>query len=414
MYPRALEVVLAQRMREHPTVMIQGPRTVGKTTLLNSVAQSAGVPVLELDDPATRALVEADPAFFASGARPVLVDEYQKAPVILDAIKAQLNRSSAPGQYALTGSASFEALPRLAQSLTGRLHILTMYPLAQTELEGTDRNFVATLFEAPDALRSAGTSATTREEYTRRIIKGGFPLALLMPTTAARNRWFDDYLHLTIERDAAEIRNIPRTERLTRLLNRLAAQTAQVLNVSKAAGAVGLDTNTAGEYLRLLEALFLLNRLPAWGTTLTARSAKSPKLHVLDSGIAARLLLLTEAKLAARDPSALTEFGYLLETFVVGEVQRHAGWLDEAVTLGHWRTHDNVEVDLVIERDDGQVAAIEVKATGRITDESFRPLRTLRDALPNRFTTGIVLYLGQHTIRTNDGLYAAPVDSLWR
>jgi len=413
-YPRGLTAVLTQRMAEYPTVIIQGPRTVGKTTLLHSLASKAGVPIFDLDSPATRDLVTADPEFFAAGARPVLVDEYQKAPIILDAIKAELNRSSQPGQFALTGSASFYALPQVAQALTGRLHILTLYPLAQAELERTGTNIITTLFEAPEDLRAAPTSPTSREDYARRLVRGGFPLALSVSSAAARNRWFDDYVSLTLERDAIELRQIARTDRLTRLLHRLAAQTAQVLNIANAAEAVGLDKNTAGEYLKVLEALFLLYRLPAWGKTLTSRSTKSPKLHVLDSGVAARLLLLSEAKLAARDPSAVTEFGHLLETFVVGELFRHSAWLDEPLTLGHWRTHDNAEVDVVIERDDGRVAGIEVKATGRITDASFRSLREFRNALPGRFATGVILYLGQHAIRTADGLYAAPVDSLWR
>lgn len=413
-FPHGLEAVLAERMQQYPAVIVQGPRSVGKTTLLHNVAYHAKVPVFDLDNPSTRALVAEDPNLFASGPRPVLIDEYQKVPVILDAIKAELNQNSGPGQFALSGSASFDTLPRLAQSLTGRLHLLTLYPLAQSELERSSANIVTTLFSSPDSLRSPLPTSTTREEYAQRIVRGGFPIALSISSAPTRNRWFDDYVRLTVERDAVEIRAMPRTDRLTRLLYRLAAQTAQVLNVATAAEQIDLEAKTAGEYVRLLEALFLVTRLPAWGTTLSSRVAKSPKLHIVDSGIGARLLQLSEDRLLARDASAITEFGHLLETFVFGEVQRHASWLEDTYTLGHWRTHDNAEVDIIVERDDGAVVAVEVKATSRITDASFRSLRKLRTLLPDRFSAGLILHLGQHSMRTVDGFYAAPVDVLWR
>lgn len=413
-YPRRLEPLVVDRMREEPALIIQGPRSVGKSTLLHQVGAAAGVPVIDLDDPATRDAVLLDPGLFATGDRPVLIDEYQKVPLILDAIKAELNRSSEAGQFILTGSTRYDALPKLAQALTGRLHRMAVYPLTQAEIERRGSNLVSTLFHAPEGLRSTVPSTTTRAEYVLRIVRGGFPLALARASLSARNRWFDDYLDLTLERDAAEIRELHRAEKLPHLLGRLAGQTGQVLNVSKAAEAVGLDGTTAGDYLKVLEALFLLFRLPAWGKTLTTRSTKSPKLHVLDSGIAARLLRLSADKLAARDPTALTELGHLLETFVVNEVLRHASWLDDAFTAGHWRTHDDEEVDLVLERDDGMVVALEVKATGRVTDRGFRSLRKLRDALPGRFAAGLLLHLGDRSLRTEDGLYAAPVDVLWR
>ncbi|MFO7544422.1 MAG: ATP-binding protein [Trueperaceae bacterium] len=413
-YARKLEHLVLERLREEPALLLQGPRSVGKSTLLQAIASANAVPVFDLDEPATRDAVRLDPSLYASGSRPVLIDEYQKVPVVLDAIKAELNQSSAPGQFVLTGSTRYDALPTIAQALTGRLHRLTAHPLTQAELEGRDTNIVTTLFDTPQELRARAPSKTTREDYIHRIVRGGFPLALARSTVASRNRWFDDYLSLTLERDAREIRELHRSSRLPRLLERLAGQTGQVLNVSKAGQAAGLEANTASEYVRVLEALFLLHQLPAWGKTLTSRSTKSPKIHVLDSGVAARLLRLSEEKLASRDATALSELGHLLETFVVNEVLRHASWLDASFTVGHWRTHDGDEVDLVLERDDGRIIAIEVKATTRIGDEAFRALRKLRQALDERFFAGVVLHLGGRALRTKDALYAAPVDVLWR
>lgn len=405
---------MLERLNEEPALLVQGPRSVGKSTLLRAIAASSAVPLVDLDDPATRDAVRLDPRLYASAGRPVIIDEYQKAPEILDAIKAELNRSSEPGQFVLAGSTRYDALPTAAQALTGRLHRMSVYPLTQAELEGTDTNIVASLFTTPPVLTRASPSTTTREEYVQRIVRGGFPLALARSTVPSRNRWFDDYLALTLERDAREIRELHRSSRLPRLLERLAGQTGQVLNVSKAGQAAGLEPNTATEYVRVLEALFLVHRLPAWGRTLTSRSAKSPKVHVVDSGVAARLLRLSEEKLARREATALSELGHLLETFVVNEVIRHASWLDETFTIGHWRTHEGVEVDLVLERDDGMVVALEVKATGRITDEAFLSLRKLRSALGEHFSTGAIFHLGDRSFRTEDGLHALPVDVLWR
>jgi len=413
-YPRRLENILLERLNEEPALLVQGPRSVGKSTLLRAIAASSAVPLVDLDDPATRDAVRLDPRLYASAGRPVIIDEYQKAPEILDAIKAELNRSSEPGQFVLAGSTRYDALPTAAQALTGRLHRMSVYPLTQAELEGTDTNIVASLFTTPPVLTRASPSTTTREEYVQRIVRGGFPLALARSTVPSRNRWFDDYLALTLERDARDIRELHRSSRLPRLLERLAGQTGQVLNVSKAGQAAGLEPNTATEYVRVLEALFLVQRLPAWGRTLTSRSAKSPKVHVVDSGVAARLLRLSEEKLARREATALSELGHLLETFVVNEVIRHASWLDATFTIGHWRTHEGVEVDLVLERDDGMVAALEVKATGRITDEAFQSLRRFRSALGERFSTGAIFHLGDRSLRTEDGLHALPVDVLWR
>src|SRR5262249_9901551 len=254
------------------------------------------------------------------------VDEYQHVPLILDAIKAELNRDSRPGRFILTGSARHEALPRAAQALTGRLHRLPVYPLSQGELAGVHEHLLEDLFSDPLAAVDAPPSETTREQYIDSITMGGFPPALTRATLASRNRWFDDYISLSLERDVQELGKIRQAASLPLLLEMLASQTAQVLNITRAASSVRLDERTADSYVRLLEAIFLLYRLPAWGSTLTARSTASPKIHVLDSGVAARLLRLTPQKLAVRSPTALTEFGHLLETFVVTELLKQASW----------------------------------------------------------------------------------------
>jgi predicted AAA+ superfamily ATPase len=410
---RHITPIAHDRLRDDPVVLLEGPRSVGKSTLLRELAASIGATVLDLDDVATRDAVAADPSAFVGGPDPVCVDEYQKAPIILDAIKAELNTDSRPGRFVLTGSTRHDSLPKAAQALTGRLSLLTVYPLAQVELEGYPATLLEGLFDDPGATVAAkATSTTTKAEYIDRVVAGGFPLALTRNDTS-RNRWFDDYVTLTLERDVRELSNIRQGQLLPLLLQRLAGQTGQVLNLRKAAQDAGLDPVTGENYTQLLEKVFLVSRLRAWGKTLSSRTGVTPKLHVIDSGVTARLLRLTPDKLLRNDPASLTELGHLLESFVVGELTRQASWLDGYAEPGHWRTRDNDEVDFVLERDDGAVVAIEVKAAGRVPGDDFKPLRKLASALGDAMVAGVVLHTGERSYNFEDRLYVMPIDRLW-
>lgn len=413
LFRRRIADVIHARLKDEPVVALQGPRTVGKSTLLAQVATARAARLLDLDDLATRDAVAADPGLFVAGHDLVCIDEYQHVPSLLDAIKAELNRELRPGRFLLTGSTRSDALPAAAQALTGRMHSVTVYPLSQGELADVRENLVEALFEDPSRLVSdARASETSRMRYIELISAGGFPLAVAR-TGAARGRWFDDYVTQSLERDVLELAKVRQRERLPRLLRGLAGQTAQMLNVANAAREVRMDEKTAESYTRLLEAVFLVHRLPAWGTTLRSRVSARPKIHVLDYGVAARLLRLSPAKLERLDPPTLTQFGHLLETFVVAEVLKQVSWLDGIAGVGHWRTHDGDEVDLVVERDDGAIIAFEVKASGRATGDAFRGLRHLRAAAGDAFIAGVGLYLGPSSYRVDDRLYAMPVDRLW-
>lgn len=409
---RALEVA-ASRLAVEPVVAIQGPRTVGKSTLLQQLARAFGADIVDLDDPALREIAQADPGTLVAGPAPVYIDEYQHVPGILDAIKSELNRDLRPGRFVLAGSTRYGAVPLAAQALTGRLHLLPIWPLSQGELAGVRENLLEVALSNPGATVTRGSSPTTRQQYIQLVTGGGFPLALARPAGAGRNRWFDDYVTLVLERDVRELARIRQREQLPLLLRRVAAQTAQVLNVNAAASVLGMDRTVASDYLRLLEAAFLIHRLPAWGTTLRARAAGSPKVHLVDSGLAARLLRLSPERLEGKDATALTEFGHLLETFVVGELVKQASWLDGIAGYGHWRTHDGDEVDLVIERDDGAVVAFEVKASARVPGEGMRSLAKLRDAVGPAFIAGVALYLGSRSYTFAERLLVLPVDRIW-
>jgi predicted AAA+ superfamily ATPase len=409
---RALPVALA-RLQDEPVVALQGPRSVGKSTLLAQIATSVGAEVIDLDDLALRDAVGTDPGSFVGSTRPVCIDEYQHVPEVLDAIKAELNRDMRAGRFVLTGSTRHDALPRAAQSLTGRLHVLAVWPLSQGELAGTHENLLEVLLNEPTAVPTGGSSTVGKQEYIERVVGGGMPMALAR-AGAARQRWFDDYVRLVVERDVRDLARLRQWDQMPALLRRLAGQTAQVLNVTTAAAGLGIDRTTAADYVKLLEAVFLVVRLEAWGTTLRSRAAGSPKIHLVDTGIAARLLRLTPEKLSRKDPTSLTEFGHLLETFVVVELLKQASWLDDVAGCGHWRTRDGDEVDLVVERGDGGIVAIEVKAAGRVPTEDLRHLRKLRDAVGDGFLAGAVLYTGPRAYRADDRLWVLPIERLWQ
>lgn len=394
---------------------MHGPRSVGKSTLLRRFADQHGVDVVDLDDLVVRDAVAASPSAVTSETAPICIDEYQYVPQVLDAIKARLNREGVrPGVAVLTGSTRQDAVPRTAQALTGRLHSFVILPLSQGEIRGDHENLLSSLREDPAAtVRAHPTSATSRGDYAEVIAAGGFPLAL-QRTGSSRDRWFDDYVRTSVDRDAAELARVGQRQALADLLSLLAARSAQVLNVASLAGSLQLNRKTVEGYLRLLEDLFLVVRLPAWGKTLNARATGSPKVHMVDSGLAARLLRIGPAKLAGLDPATLTEFGHLLETFAVGELRKQISWLDESVTVGHWRTSDGDEVDLVLEFDDGRVLAFEVKAGERVSGKDFTGLRKLRDRLGARFIGGVALSLGSRSYTYAEGLHVMPVDRLWR
>ncbi len=232
-------------------------------------------------------------------------------------------------------------------------------------------------------------------------------------SAVARQRWFDNYIELCLERISDDISNIRDMAGLRRLFHRLASQTGQVLNMTSAGAAAELKQKTAHNYTGLLESSFLIQRIPAWGTTLRARATRLPKLHVVDSGVAARLLGLSSDRLAGRDPTALQQFGHLLETFAVGEILKQASWMDHTPTVGHWRTRGGLEVDLVVELPDGAVVAFEIKAAGGWQARSGRGLQTLRDELGTRFKAGVAFHTGEWATYPQDRIYALPIDRLW-
>ncbi|MGI5244350.1 ATP-binding protein [Dactylosporangium sp. CA-139066] len=412
---RRLAAVLVDRLSEEPTVVLNGPRTVGKSTLLGECARRLSRTVIDCDDPAVRAAVRNDPGRFVEGPGPIFLDEFQHVPELLDAIKAELNRDLSPGRFVLAGSTRYSTLPQAGQSLTGRVDIIDVLPLTQMEIDGNDAEpFVHRLLADPGVASPFERSMTSREEYARRVTSGGMPVALRRPPGRSRSRWYSNYLDLVIERDVIELSRVRQREMLPRLLSQLAARSGQVLNIAATAQAVGMEKSSAENYLRLLEAVFLMQRLPAWGTTLGSRVARQPKVHMVDAGVMAWLLGLNPEKISRSDPAVLTDYGHLIETFAVGEILKQLSWWDAPVAAGHFRTATGDEVDLVLEGDDGAVIAFEIKAGTRIHGEDLRGIRALRSRLGDRLAAAVLLYTGDLAFAHEEGALVVPLDVLWR
>lgn len=390
-------------------VLIAGARQAGKSTLARMVL--AGRPdaaTFTLDDEATLAAARDDPTGFIHHDVTVFIDEIQRAPHLLLAIKAAVDRSSTPGQFLLTGSADVLAMARVADALPGRMEVIELWPFSQGEIEGHFDGFIDRAFA-----RSPGRTATTVSKlgYLRRAERGGFPDVVLTRETARRRAaWFDSYVAALTRREARDIAGVERPAELRQLLRLLAARSGQLLKIEEVARDAGLAPTTTRRYVRLLEAAYIVRTLPGWATSKTTRAVRAPKVYVCDTGLLCHLLGVTADAMAA--PSS-GEAGPVLETFVTMELARQLGWSDTRASLFHFRSKDGTEVDAVLEAADGRLVGVEVKAGATVRSEDFRGLRLLMDKVGDRFTAGLVLYTGTETLPFGDKLRCAPISSLW-
>ncbi len=405
-YPRFAEAGLAEALADAPVVLIHGPRQCGKTTLARLAGDLRGYLYFSFDDASTLGAATADPVgFVADLPDRTILDEVQRAPGLFTAIKAAVDRNRTAGRFLLTGSANVLLVPRLADSLAGRMGILRLHPLAQCEVAGRRPRFLEALF--------AGAFKTRRSERLGRalaelIAAGGYPAALVRSTPRRRANWYRDYIESLVQRDVRDLARISSLDVLPRLLAVAASQTARLLNVSDLATPFQLTRPTIRDYVTLLERVFLLEQLPPWHSNRLTRLVKTPKLHLGDTGVACALLGVDGEALW----SDRTVFGQLLETFVVQELRRQASWRDDDVRFYHFRDRDGAEVDLVLERAN-QVAGVEIKAAATVTRSDFRGLRKLKEAAGKRFAVGVVLYDGEASLPFGDGFFAIPIRALW-
>ena len=407
LYPRFVESRLVETLADTPVVLIHGPRQCGKTTLAQIVGKKLEYTYFSFDDDVTLAAASSDPGgFIADLPERTILDEVQRAPGIFTALKSVVDRRRIPGQFLLTGSSNVLLIPTLADSLSGRMGIIRLHPLAQSEIAGHEPQFLQALF-------SNGFTASTTERLgmalADRITAGGYPAALARRKSHRRNAWYRDYIETLVQRDVRSLARIASLDTLPRLLALAASQTARLTNISDLAGPFRLSRPTIRDYVTLLERVFLVEELPPWHSNRLSRLVKTPKLHLGDCGVASALLGLDTESLW-QDRSL---FGQLLETFAFQELRRQASWNEREIRFYHFRDRDQAEVDIVLERGAGEIAGVEVKAGGTVTTADFRGMHKLKTAAGNRFTSGVILYDGEVGASFGDGLYAIPIRALW-
>ena len=406
-FPRLLAPRLREALRDTPAVLIHGPRQSGKTTLARTIGEPLGYRYVSFDDTDILTAARRDPVGFVSDLAPkTILDEVQYVPEIFPSLKSAIDKRRTAGRIILTGSANVLLVPRLTESLAGRMGILRLHPLAQCEIEGRQPRFIDALFTGRF---KTGIGERLGRHLLERIVAGGYPAALVRRTTARRAAWYRDYIETQIQRDVRDLSRIHSLDALPKLLTVAAGHTGTLINVADLAAPLELTRQTIHDYVTLLERVFLLERLTAWHTNRLSRLVKRPKLHVGDTGVACALLGI-DAVALSRDGPVL---GSLLETFVLQELRRQASNQPSPINFFHFRDRDDFEVDIVLERGHSAVAGIEVKAAASVNEGDFRGLRKLRSIAGKRFTSGIVLYDGVATIPYGDGLFAVPIRSLW-
>jgi uncharacterized protein len=409
MYTRNLDSVVRAALRRSPVVLLNGARQVGKSTLARALVDDGTVDrYLTLDDFASRDAATGDPAGFvsASGGSTV-IDEVQLVPTLFRAIKAAVDRDRRPGRFLLTGSADLSVLPGAADALVGRMEVLTLWPLTQGECLGVREGFVDTLMEGSPAWRSG--DAFDRSALASAICLGGFPEPLLrLPQD--RLAWHQSYVDLVVRRDIAERTDITGIAAVPRLLSLLAARTMTLVSLAEVARALEMPATTVRRYVALLEAAMLVRMVPAFAGDIARRVVKSPKVAVIDTGLATALADVDETRLL-NDP---VQMGRLAETFVINEIQRQLGWSRTRARLMHARTAAGREVDIVIEGADGRIAGVEVKAGRTVGSSDFAGLRALRDAVGERFVQGVVLHTGDTAVPFGPDVWAVPMGGLWK
>ncbi len=405
MYPRFIERRVREALADTRVVLLCGPRQSGKTTLARHIAGDT-IPFVTLDDATVFESVSADPVGFIRSFDRAVIDEVQRVPGLILAIKTAVDADPRPGKFLLTGSADLMTLPRVADSLAGRMGIARLLPLAQAELRGAPVSFLHRAF--------AGEPPTVRtpvigDELMETVLVGGYPEALTRSTWRRRRDWHLDYIEAIIQRDVRDFSSIEQLDAMPKLLRVLAEHSGQLVNYSGFGAPLGMNHVTTRKYAAILENLFLLHTLPPWYTNALKRISKSPKLHFLDAGLLAALRGIAPDRLR-RDR---VPFGAILETFVLGELLKLAGWAEDRYGLSHFRDKDGNEVDIVIEDESGQVVGIEVKASATVSNRDFSGLRRLAAATGERFAYGLVLHDHERTLPFGERLAAAPVSALW-
>lgn len=409
MIHRNLTPALQAALADTPIVLLTGARQTGKSTLVQDVAATIHpARYLTFDDAGVLSAAHTDPAgFLASLDGAVVLDEVQRVPELFLALKAAVDRDRRPGRFLLTGSANVLLLPRLADTLVGRMEILTLWSLSQGEIEGRSEGFIDALFA--HALPPLKSSSETWTKLLDRLLVGGYPEVLTRATEERRSAWFNSYITTLLQRDVRDLAQIEGLTSVPRLLTLLATRATALLNFAELSRSIAMPQSTLKRYLTLLETTFLLCPLPAWSSNVGKRLVKAPKMVLSDTGLLTALSTLRKERLLTDRGLA----GPLLENFVVMELRKQTLWSRTRPQVFHFRTQNGQEVDVVLEDSAGRLIGIEVKASATISTYDFKGLRSLAEMAGSRFHRGVVLYTGTEPLPFGPQFSALPISALW-
>ena len=405
LYPRWIEPRIDEALLDTPVVLLAGPRQAGKTTLVRQFAER-GLHYLTLDDELTLLSAREDPVGMIRNLDRAVIDEIQRVPQLLLAIKKSVDEDRRPGRFLLTGSANLMALPAVADSLAGRMETLMLLPLSQSEIENRPANWIDRVF-AGEILTA--NPPVLGSNLVERVLRGGYPEAVARPTEKRRTAWARQYIDAIIQRDVRDVAEIDKLDQLPRFLRALAQTAGQMCNYSELGGQVGLDGKTVSRYISVFEQMYLLKRIDVWARNRLKRVVKTPKLQFIDSGLLGMLTNISHKDVQLDK----TGYGHILESFVFGELLKHTTTSDDDYRLLYYRDADKFEVDVVIENSAGQLVGVEVKASATVKERDLRGLKKLASLSGDQFTAGVLLYDGDETMPLGSNLWAAPLSTLW-
>lgn len=407
--PRHATARVLEALGDTRVVTVEGPRQAGKSTLCAGVAAAYGFRSVTLDDPAVAAAARDDPTGFVAGlGERAFIDELQRVPELVLAIKAEVDRNPTPGRFLVSGSANLLLAPRVGDSLAGRVERVPLRPFTQAELERTS------VPSWLDGLWSAGeppyveTDAIGRTAHVARIAAGGFP-TVVDRSTRRRGAWLEDYLAALVTRDVPDLVDIRRPDLLPILLRHLAAGSGSLIALRPIAQALTVDEKTIRSYVRLLELLHLVVTVPAWTPGAAGQAVRSPRVFIEDAGLLCHLLDADATRLGTDD----TVTGRAYESWVAMELARLLPHTQTAPTMRHWRTHHGDEVDIVLENRRGQLIAIEIKAGATTGHNDVRAINKLQDLSGDRFAAGLILCTARQSIPIGHRIWAIPIETLW-
>lgn len=417
MIKRHLEPHIRELLASFRVVTLVGARQVGKTTLVRSLADELpDCRYLTLDSPQELEFARADPeTFVAVRERTIVIDEIQRAPDLLLAVKARVDRENRPGQFLLTGSADLLNLKRTPDTLPGRNVFVRLFGLSQAEIAGVDAIDPSNGETVIDQFFHSRVPVVERNEpgiasLLPVIAAGSFPDAQNL-TAKTRRRLFNSYVTASVEHDVDEIARIDSKDSLRQMLAQIAARTSGTLNITDLGRAAGVSQHTAQRYARVLRDMFLVEILPAWSRNIDQRQTKLPKAYVSDSGLHGALLGVDVAKLdPIRDGPLI---GSSFECFAVNELLKLASLSNDIPTAFHHRDRTGREIDLIFELQNRDLVAIEIKSAATVRAEDFRTINHLAAKVKNQLKAGIVIYAGARTVSFGNRRFAVPVNALW-